>query len=103
MNRRECLDVAATCVLSDRNKEYGGPEHSFGDISAMWSVILRKKVTTADVALCMIALKTARLIDNPTHQDSWIDIAGYAACGAEVATCRDFSGGIDDAGIFPVV
>jgi hypothetical protein len=25
----------------------------------------------------------ARLLDNPSHRDSWVDIAGYAAVGAE--------------------
>lgn len=85
MNRRECLDAAAECVLKDRNNEYGGPEQSFSDIAALWSVILRKPVTMVEVALCMDAVKTARLINNPTHADSWTDKAGYAACGAEVS------------------
>jgi hypothetical protein len=30
-------------------------------------------------------LKIARLRANPTHRDSWVDLAGYAACGYEVA------------------
>ena len=86
MNRRECLDVAASCVLSDRNNEYGGPEDSFMIIADLWAVILQRSVSMAEVALCMDAVKTARLIKNPSHVDSWVDKAGYAACGAEVAT-----------------
>jgi hypothetical protein len=30
-------------------------------------------------------LKVARLMHTPGHVDSWVDIAGYAACGADVA------------------
>jgi hypothetical protein len=31
-------------------------------------------------------LKVARIRSNPKHADNWIDIAGYAACGGEIAT-----------------
>lgn len=86
MNRRECLEFAKICVLNDRNNEYGGPEDSFGTIAALWTVILGRAITMTEVALCLDALKTARLIKNPSHVDSWIDKAGYAACGAEVST-----------------
>jgi uncharacterized protein DUF6378 len=37
------------------------------------------------VALCLGAMKIARLTAAPGHRDSWIDLAGYAACGAAVA------------------
>ena len=31
--------------------------------------------------LGMIATKVVRLVQTPTHLDSWIDIAGYSRCG----------------------
>lgn len=31
--------------------------------------------------LGMIVTKVARLIQTPTHLDSWIDVAGYSRCG----------------------
>jgi hypothetical protein len=31
----------------------------------------------------MVAVKQARLIISPNHEDSWVDIAGYAALGGE--------------------
>ena len=83
--RGRTLAAAGRAVLTDRNNEYGGPEQSFGTIAALWSVILGRPVTPAEVALCMAAVKIARLTANPTHADSWIDLAGYAACGAEVS------------------
>lgn len=35
-------------------------------------------------ALDMIALKIARLLQNPNHEDHWMDIAGYAELGREL-------------------
>jgi len=37
------------------------------------------------VALCMAAMKLARLSARPNHQDSAIDLAAYAAICAELA------------------
>lgn len=36
------------------------------------------------VNLCTL-LKIARLANNPEHMDSWVDLAGYAACGGEIS------------------
>lgn len=38
-----------------------------------------------DVAILMALMKIARLIESPNHMDSWVDLAGYAACGARCA------------------
>lgn len=35
-------------------------------------------------ALDMIALKLARLLQNPNYEDHWLDIAGYASLGLEL-------------------
>ena len=85
MTRKECLDMAAQCVLQDRASQYGGPEDTFGRIAKLWSAYLGTKLDGTDVAAMMGLLKIARLRANPTHGDSWIDLAGYAACGAELA------------------
>jgi len=44
-----------------------------------------RALVASDVALMMAAMKLARLRFNPTHEDSWVDLAGYAACGMDVA------------------
>ena len=33
----------------------------------------------------LVDLKTVRAWGNPAHDDNWVDIAGYAACGGEIA------------------
>ncbi len=43
------------------------------------------KVTATQVGLCLIDLKLARLVGDPTHLDSLVDVAGYAACVREVS------------------
>jgi hypothetical protein len=85
MTRKECLDKAAGCVLRDRNNAYGGPEDSFGVIANFWSVYLGRKVYPHDVAMMMSLLKIARIKANKGYADGYIDLAGYAACGAECA------------------
>jgi hypothetical protein len=83
MNRKEVLDRAAECVLQDRNTQYGAPEDTFTEIAGLWSIYLGCSLKPHDVALMMALLKIARLKGNPIHGDSWVDLAGYAACGAE--------------------
>jgi hypothetical protein len=46
--------------------------------------VLGIEVTPAQVALCLIDLKLARLTRDPSHLDSIADVAGYAACLREV-------------------
>jgi hypothetical protein len=45
-------------------------------------------ITPTDVANMMILMKMARLMNKSDHEDSWIDIAGYAANGCELSTNR---------------
>jgi hypothetical protein len=61
---------------------YGEPEDNFDVIAAMWSAYLGMPVTGADVAAMMILFKVARIAtaEKPSR-DSYVDIAGYAACG----------------------
>ena len=82
--RDRTLD-AARAAVTGRPDNYGSPRVNFARIAALWSVILDRPVTPAEVALCMVALKVARLVTDEKHGDGWIDLAGYAACGAEVA------------------
>lgn len=63
-----------------RQKDYGHPRGDFDTIAALWAPILKAEVTAELVALCMIALKMARLTSNPKHHDSLVDVIGYAIC-----------------------
>jgi hypothetical protein len=83
--RVEMLREAARIVNGDRDKQYGGPEDNFDRIAKIWTIIFGRHFTTEDVALAFVATKLARFASNSGFQpDTWIDIAGYAACGYEV-------------------
>lgn len=81
--RASILDEAMGIVTQDRNNRYGEPEDAFSDIAELWSVYLDHHVGSHDVAVMMTLLKVARIKANPSKRDSWVDAAGYIACGAE--------------------
>lgn len=81
--RQEVLVEALDIVTGARNKAYGSAEDNFQNIANLWNAYLKTTLTTVDVANMMVLLKVARLKHSPDHRDSWVDIAGYAACGAE--------------------
>lgn len=82
------LETAQSLISGSRATEYGSAYSNFLTVSDMWTAYLQKKDTETlsphDVAALMILLKVARLASNPKSWDSWVDIAGYAALGAEV-------------------
>ena len=84
MDKVEALEAAIHAV-AERGENYGDVRQNHQRIAAMWSVVLGKTVTPEQVVLCMTCLKVARLMETPEHVDSWVDIAGYGACGAEIA------------------
>ena len=85
--RVEALREAAKIISGDRNKQYGAPEDNFERTAQIWSVILGVPISNEDVAMMMVGLKVARYASKSGFQpDTWIDIAGYAACGYEVGS-----------------
>ena len=88
MKRDEVLDTAKELI------------NGHGRIAEGWNIIIggalksHGHVTPAHVALMMDWVKSARLVENIDHEDSWIDKAGYSALGAE-HTARDKSSMFD--------
>lgn len=85
MTRAECLHTAEEIVTKDRNSQYGEPEDCFALIARLWTDYTAVNLSSADVAAMMILLKVARVRNGKAKDDSWVDMAGYAACGAECA------------------
>ena len=92
MNRADILETAKEIVTSDRNKQYGEPEDNFDTIASLWNAYLVGKnsdgavITAKDVALMMVLFKVGRILTSTTvKEDSYIDAAGYIACGYECA------------------
>lgn len=91
--RQKVLRKAEQYVSRDRNAVHGNPEDNFTLIANLQAeyrnackrVRSNDAVLPHDVAIDNILQKIARLVQSPYHRDHWIDIAGYAACGAECA------------------
>lgn len=94
--RGAILSVAKEIVCADREETYGEAENNFGIIAEMWSSYLYGKgidngdtIEAEDVAAMMILLKVSRIATGRFRLDNWVDIAGYAACGAECASADE--------------
>jgi hypothetical protein len=83
--RENILEAAKKCVNGDRDHKYGNPENNFANIATLWSFYLNTEVSPIDVAMMMALLKIVRAKADPTGLDSYIDLAGYAACAGEIA------------------
>jgi len=90
--RETTLDLAKVAVVTDRLQEYGEPEDNFLDTAELWNGYLRSLygdtaplLNALDIANLMILLKMARLKTSPKKLDHYVDMAGYAACGASAA------------------
>jgi hypothetical protein len=74
----------ALTVVEERGQSYGDATTLFNQIAKRWSLTLGVEITASQVVLCMLDLKLTRLSNDPTHTDSMVDVAGYAAVLAEV-------------------
>lgn len=92
-DRASILATASSHITKDRASTHGNAEDSFGSIARLWTAhfensrkhIKNYAITATDVAIMMCLFKIARLEANQTHLDNWIDLAGYAGCGGEIA------------------
>jgi hypothetical protein len=96
MTRPEILEAARVCVCGEREHDYGTPEDNFTTIGLLWGVYLNAAhpeytkafpfngITAKDVATMMALLKVARIATG-SSPDSFVDLAGYAACAGEIA------------------
>lgn len=88
MTRSDILQKAEQCVCGKREQDYGSPENNFQVIADLWSAYTGVKFTSTDVAMMMALLKIARIKSGTATEDSFVDLAGYAACGGEIATTK---------------
>lgn len=79
------VDQAVAIIYGDREKTYGSPDKNLKVIAGYWTVHLNASygknlcLTVDDVCVMMMLLKQARLANSPKHEDSLVDLIGYAA------------------------
>ncbi len=67
-----------------RQKDYGNAKSNHDRIAALWTAFLQGRrhpdspLAADEVAIMMILMKLARLMWSPGHQDTLVDVAGYA-------------------------
>lgn len=86
MKRADILRAAEKCVCGQREQDYGSPENNFKTIAGLWTAYKGVQFTPNDVAMMMALLKIARIQSGTGTADSFVDLAGYAACGGEIIT-----------------
>ncbi|MCX4355802.1 MAG: DUF6378 domain-containing protein [Oscillospiraceae bacterium] len=85
MTREKILDEAKKCVCGHREQDYGTPENNFQTIADLWNAYLNDtRISAGDVAMMMALMKIARIRTGTATEDSFVDLAGYAACGGEI-------------------
>lgn len=95
--RAKVLRQAEELVNGDRNASYGDPIQDFARTAVFWQEYLQGVVAKRgslelqphDVAAMMALLKISRLAWSPEKEDSWVDLAGYAACGFDCVERQD--------------
>lgn len=76
-------------IIAGRSALYGATEDSLTHIAHLWHSYIQNRfgrtagLDTRDVIAMLLLMKVTRCTYSPSWLDSWLDIAGYAACGAE--------------------
>jgi hypothetical protein len=79
------LEQAQVIIYGDREQAYGSPDKNLKVIAEYWTTHLNAaygknlRLTVDDVCGMMVLLKQARLANSPKHEDSLVDLIGYAA------------------------
>ena len=79
LKRDETLDMAKELINGQRAKDYGDAFENHSKIADGWNIIVRAAMndrgylTEQHVILMMDWVKTARLLNCPDHDDSWVD------------------------------
>lgn len=97
--RKRVLDDAIDAVCRDRCEMYGEVEDNFGVIAELWNAYLnaglpegacKVDLGAKRVAEMMILFKVGRAATAmEDHRDTYVDIAGYAACAGGVCDEKD--------------
>lgn len=87
------LQQAHELINGQRRQDYGPAHENFTQIAVLWSGLFAKKlnqpITATEVAMAMQLLKMARLLNQPTHFDSQLDNASYAALIPVIQAAQD--------------
>ena len=85
-HRTHVLETANNLITGSRESDYGPPKLNFQNIADRWSQHVGVPIEGYQVSLMMADLKIARMSTTGLpHEDSFVDICGYAALAAELS------------------
>jgi hypothetical protein len=79
-------------VIAERSTQYGDASTNMAAIATRWSATLGREISPAQVVLCLLDVKLARLAYDPNHEDSAVDVCGYAALLRELTETSNKEG-----------
>ena len=93
--RADVLDEAKQAVCTDRNAEYGEPIDNLGRWAGACNALGYRApggrdLKPHDLAVIMALGKLSRSVQTPDKQDTWVDLAGYAAVAGELVTLEGY-------------
>lgn len=85
-NRQSILDEASKLIHGDRAADYGDAHEMHQKIGDLWAAYLGLEggIRADQVAMMMALMKISRSTSSPKF-DTYVDLAGYAALGGEMA------------------
>jgi hypothetical protein len=92
--RASLLREAEKLTCGDRNNQYGPPTQDFQRTAELLQALGYRRVDAedtindilpSDVAIIIAQVKMSRIMHSRDKRDSWVDLAGYSACGYECA------------------
>jgi hypothetical protein len=86
-NAKQILSTSID-IIGSRAEEYGDASQSFSRASTIASTMLDKTITAYDVSIVLMAVKMARIAQNKTHMDSYVDLAAYTAFAAQFSNAK---------------
>lgn len=95
----EIATEAAKLVGGDRAQQHGDKGANFNATAVLWNAYLSIRkggaaapITGSDFANMMVLAKMSRIHTGAVfNMDNFVDMAGYSACGGEVALQEDLS------------
>lgn len=95
-NHRDILNLAAQTV-GERGHQYGPVEACFDRIIKLFKLMTGRDITMYEAAMLMACVKLARMPENPTYDDNYIDGINYLAFAAQFAALGQTDTATDDA------
>lgn len=91
VNRTSVLMTASDMVSKSRQQDHGNFENNATMTAQYWNTHLGliDFIKPNDVPIMLALLKIARIHENPSHIDNYVDTCGYSALAAEMSEGKE--------------